>query len=320
MTRLRHELPSRVLYSAPKGKQYEVEALKAILLRLGLGHYSIIEGERPDLSVSFCSGAARVVIACEVTAFHSDSTADAHGSAGARRFEKWRSIAELARRELDSKGLQTTWGVVSFREPADQMLDAVVPELFVSEIVDVCLQTRADQGIDFPVNGYPHLSALVERVACLRYPETGLLWWAAHLQSGLLADPTEELVRIAKVKTAKAKSYDWGSVIERWLLIIAAARHLTDTALLREDPRLSERLQVVGFDRVILWDRLMDELIQLFPLFTKLCDSSRQTRQLKAYPEHLAPFVTADSTYPTKPRLRWAHDKSGLSPAPGQTP
>jgi len=304
MRPLKHQLASRVLYRGSRGKQQEKEALEAILTRLGLGHYRIVEGERPDLRVCFRSKEAEATIACEVTAFYGDPTASGHGSAGARRFGKWRNIAERLRRELESKGLQGVYGVVFFKEPADDMLDAVVPGLFVRETVDVCLNTGVDHEIVIPAGDHDHLNALVEKIRLWHYPEAGLLWWAAHLRSGVLADPREELAHIVEAKTKKARSYNWGDATERWLLIIAEGRHLTDAALLDDDPRLVERLKVIGFDRVILWERLMDELVQLLPAFTKLCDSSRQIRNIEEYPAGLAPFVVGGSSYPTKPVIR----------------
>jgi len=152
----------------------------------------------------------------------------------------------------------------------------------------------------FPIQDFPLLSALLTSLRLYQYPETGILWWCAHLQSDSVADPNDALIHSIATKIDKAQSYNWENATEKWLVIVAEAKGLADLAVLTEDPEISKQFGTVEFTRIILWDRFLDEIIEIFPTFRKLCDSLAQVRHLEYYPESLKPFILGGPKYPTR--------------------
>jgi hypothetical protein len=301
---IKHALASRGLYEDSSGKQKEIESLAAVLERLGLGSYQIEPSESPDFFVSFKKDNSELVLGCEMTNLYSDSVQGdkTPGSPQRRLFEKWKRIAKALRHQLDQAGLENIYGVLFFKDSSPSALDSCRASELITELVRICKeQPPSSTPIIFPVQGFPLLSKLLTQLGLYQYPEKGILWWCAHLRSGLVSDPGNALINVIAAKSAKAQSYAWKDAAEKWLLIVAEARMVTDTVTGIDDFQLESIADApLGFTRIILWDRFLDEIIELFPVFKKRCDSQAQTRNLENYPEAIRPFILKGPRYPTR--------------------
>ena len=302
---IKNALASWVLYDDSTGKQKEANSLTAVLARLGLGNYQITSSESPDFLVSFKTDNSEDKLACEVTDFFSDIVDNAKnlGSPRKRLFELWKRIAKELRQRLDQAGLENVYGVLFFRDPSPMALNSCRPNQLIKELVKICEKYRGrTEEIVFPVQGFPHLNELLTMLRLFRYPETGILWWCAHLRSGYVDAPEDALLNIIRAKVAKAQSYNWENAVEKWLIIVAEARLLADTATFFNDPKISKHFEGVEFTRIILWDKFRDDVIEIYPAFRMLCDSHAQIRNFDYYPEVLKPYIIRGLHYPTRIR------------------
>ena len=302
-TSVRQELASWVLYDDSKGKHKEAGLLSLLLSRLGLDVEDIIPGESPDFMLSFRKDSIEAVVGCEVTALYSDGVDAKAGSPRKRFFEKWKRFAYELRKRLDSAGHLYVYGSLSFKDVSTPALDTCRLDSLFDELIRVCDEyTGETEHVVFPVDGYAHLNALVDHIGLHRFSETGLLWWCAHLRSGAVQDPTDALVSAIGRKKETAAGYHWGNATERWLVVVAEALLLTDIVTGIGDPEVPKTLGALPFTRVILWDRFMDEVIQVYPVFCKFCDSCQHRRNIDQYPEAIKPFVFKGRDYVTTPR------------------
>lgn len=285
------------------GKEREEAALAAVLHRLGLGEFEIMRSESPDFFVSLKHRAATLCVACEMTTLYSDrpKSGRALGSPQRRFFRKWTDLATRLRCRLDEVGLVNLYGVLDFNIPSPAVLDSVKIDSLIDELVSLCKrhsETRSD--LAFPVGGFPLLHSLLSSIRLYQCTEPGALWWCGQLQSGPVPEPTDALIDIIRTKVEKAHSYDWRDVTERLLVVVAEARGTADVAVNIKDPGIRESVPDVEFTTIVLWDRFMDDLVELYPVFAKLCDSTTGMRCLECYPLAFKPFVVTGPDYPRR--------------------
>lgn len=106
------------------------------------------------------------------------------------------------------------------------------------------------------------------------------------------------LDQIVKTKNAKASSWDWRSVDERWLRIAAEATTLATTMVLLGRP---EPLGSAGaFTRVLAWDGFCERIHQLLPTFGTIFEMRREGPMLhrSMMPSSIVKFVDANSQTP----------------------
>lgn len=300
---LKYALASRCLYEDWPGdkKKSESTSLLNVFLRLGLTHYKIIEGESPDFLVTFSRGQVKTTIGYELTGLYSDSTIG--GSQGKRDFEVWKIIAKKLRKRLDRAGHEHLYGVLYLKGDEGQALKCLGNDGALEELERVCdLYSQNYTDIVFPRSGFPLLNSSLAQVRLFKYDERDLLWWCAHFQSGEVSDPTSALIETVKAKTKRAEKYLWKGADEKWLVIVAESNGLIDLAANIADPEISKHVSPIGFTRIILWERWNEDVIQLFPAFTKFCDGIAMRCHLEHFPEILLPFATGGTHYPTKVR------------------
>ena len=191
-------------------------------------------------------------------------------------------------------------------------MDSLDTKKLVPELINLCKKYESNrEEIVFHIKDYPYLNRALETLRIFRYPGEGMLWWCAHLRSGEVPDPSQALLEVVKVKMIEALKYQWKDATEKWLIIIAEAKLVEDTVISFYDPEISKYCNDVNFTKIFLWDRCMDEVVELFPEHKKLCDSLKQVRNIGYYPETIKPFFNGLSKYPprTKGGYRLSTDK-----------
>jgi len=212
---LKEELASRALYDHRSGKELERHILEGFLARLQVMSYKVEDSERPDFRITFGNG--QVIVGCELTMFNSDSPLGAQkgGSMERRLHSQWKKFSASLRKELDGNGLLYIYGAVHFADPSLHIFDDFDPKDLQRELVRLCTKVCLTRGVVKTIDSfddieYPILSKSVHSIY-LRdcYPETGILWWCGHLQTGEVKDPTDTLIQVIAAKAAKASSYEW---------------------------------------------------------------------------------------------------------------
>lgn len=291
---LREELASRHLYDDARGKEQERKIVAGFLARLKLTHYELRPGERPDFMISFGNGV--LLVGCELTLFNNDFASGQQniGSPERRFHSLWNYFAKILRRRLDEGGghLPYLYGAVFFKSPGLDLFDQFDSQQLVEEIVEAVKKTHGGSTLDsFDSRQFPLLSTFVDHLY-LRdcRPETGLLWWCAHLQSGKVEDPNSALIDIVVEKADKGIYYDWRAATERWLLIYAAGTGLADLAHLSTDPEISTCVNNLPFTHVFLWNKWSEDIMELYPQFRPIL-SRGQTLFVNRVPDAVRPYI-----------------------------
>lgn len=145
---------------------------------------------------------------------------------------QWKKFARALRAQLDAEGREykCLWGAIHFNKPNFDILDKFDDGAFISEIVSAVKGAkRAPHIRDFNSEDFPLLAEHVNHIYLKdTTPETEILWWPAHLQSGVVQDPRNRLVEIVEDKNASAGKYDWNAASEKWLLIYSASDGISD--------------------------------------------------------------------------------------------
>ncbi|HWA45141.1 MAG TPA: hypothetical protein VHA10_18110, partial [Hypericibacter adhaerens] len=252
MKGLSKHLPSKVLPTSHlKKKEAETIVIGDFLRRLGLSQFSIEPRERPDFLVALSGRKEPTPVACEITEYAADI--GANGSMERRLFALWTSFAWKLRDRLLKEGFGRFYGAIHFQQQWRDKLPAA-DDIFIEEIVRALNQH--DGTTQFALAMLRDCPTLKQHVAHITIrdtsPEEGVLWWCAHLQSGVVQCSDEALLACTHAKDKSANSYAWPLCKERWLVIHAAARGLADMAVLGVPP--AKPLHVQNFDRVYLWD------------------------------------------------------------------
>jgi hypothetical protein len=300
---IKYALASKCLYDDSPGNKKADEQIQVdnVLKRLGLGKYQILESESPDFFVKFNSENSTALLGCELTRLYSDAAL--RGSSGKTNFEKWKSIATKLRKRLDAAGHNYLYGVVFFRIQESDVLKALGTDQALEELVRTCDQYSGQPtDLTFPQNSFPLLNELMDTVRLFKYEEPGILWWCAHLQSGEVLDPMDALIDVVKRKSVIAEGYNWNTAANKWLIILAESNGLSDIACDIDDPEISKHLQRIPFTKIILWERWNDDVIELFPVFRKLCDGCAMEWHFEHLPDTLTPHIVTSSHYPTRIR------------------
>ncbi|MBI4319707.1 MAG: hypothetical protein HY675_14560 [Chloroflexi bacterium] len=291
---LRDELGSRDLYGDAHGKAEEQAIIEGFLTRLSLSGYNLYLSERPDFKISFRSDG--LVVGCELTLFNNDvqSPQLQTGSPERRFHSQWKRFARELRSHLDEQGGHPPYlyGSVFFKTPTLELFDHLNRDRLLDEIVNLVKGNPMTGTVDtFDAYSYPLLSEFVHHL-CLynTYPETGILWWCAHLQTGEVKDPNEALVRIIREKSAKAIGYNWGAADEKWLIIYARASGLSDMAQVRSDPTVSKIVRNIPFTHIFLWDKFSEDVLEVYPLFRPVLADGR-TLYVNRIPKSAKPYL-----------------------------
>jgi hypothetical protein len=246
-------------------KDQEVHRLlDAVLHRLQLTPANVEKSECPDFFFRLGSSSV-VTIGCELVRFHSTP----EGASTLGHGLRWKRFAERLRIELQRHGIDV-FGAIHLREDSKLSFEKLLRDE-ASAAAEICGRlSRAGSGdhlVDtFDPTTEPLLTIAVESIF-VRPPlaKPSEPWWCASLQSGLCADPWPVLDEIIKTKNAKASSWNWRSVDERWLLIAAEATTLATTMVLlgRSEPLMPAS----AFTRVLAWDGFCERIHQLLPTF-----------------------------------------------------
>lgn len=290
---LKHSLASKGLYDDSSGKGQEVKVLHGFLQRLQLGHYKAIAGERPDFTLNFGLDGQNVSVGCEITHYFADK--GSRGSGQARFVGQWKKFAKSLRAELDKEGqrYKHLYGAIHFNNPDFDIMDRFDNAALISEIVFAVKDTKSKQHLsNFEKAVLPLLAEHVNHIYLMNTtPESGVLWWPSHLQSGEVPDPTTSLIEIVQEKNAVGHAYDWGNVAEKWLLIYSGAAGIADMVVLPPDLKVSQTLGKLCFDRVYVWDRFFESIDEIFPKVSKLFSAESNVLYRKLYPTAVRPFI-----------------------------
>jgi hypothetical protein len=290
ISKLKRELASRHLYDNARGKLRELAIVTGFLERLQLDA-EIIEGERPDFSLSFGRGSLHAGL--ELTLLNADGRRS-DGSPERRLHSMWKKIAETLRERLskESAPLPHAYGSVFFRTASASALNEIDRAQFCEEVVislrSTILSELGFRITDFDPTSTPLLRRTVEHMYVRVFPSGDrLLWWCSDLQSGPVADPSQAIEAAVIEKQEKARSYRWGAAHERWLLIYAAGEGLADLATSVKDPKIGEP---TPFTQVFLWDKFPETIHSLSPKFAAIFTEAN-TLHLRYLPQTVRPYL-----------------------------
>jgi len=155
----------------------------------------------------------------------------------------------------------------------------------------------------FPRAGLPHLTAILSEIRVIE-PDEGLLWWPAHLKSGVVSPLDEVIATAIARKSAIASSYEWRGAEERLLLLVAEGRGLTD--VVGGAPEMEScRPASTPFTWILVWDRFSEDIWSVSSRYAVICDGQRQRRNLELLPKSLQRFSDCQAGYPTRLTRRY---------------
>jgi hypothetical protein len=290
---LKASLASKGLYNDESKKEKERRVLQEFLQRLQLRYYNIDDRERPDFILQFSHEEWQTSVGCELTHYFMDN--GDRGAPEARFVRQWRRFAKSLRAALDSEGGQYRYyyGAIHFRVSSFDVFDRVDSDGLVAEIVRAA---KTADGVgplaNFDIKTSPILAQHVHHIYVKdTAPETGIIWWPAHLQTGVIADPRERLVEIVKDKNTKAATFNWNGANEKWLLIYSESGGISDSVGPYADPEIRKYLGRLAFDRVYVWNKFMESIEEIYPGFVTIFDVRSKVLHRSLYPLAIRPFI-----------------------------
>ncbi|MFA6414100.1 MAG: hypothetical protein WCW53_15565 [Syntrophales bacterium] len=288
----KNSFASKGLYDESFGKEQERKVLLGFLKRLQLGYYEAIAGERPDFTLNFSFDGQAASIGCEITFYYADK--GSRGSAQQRFVKQWKKFAKSLRAKLDEEGQENKYlyGAIHFKNSDFTIMDRFDNDVFISQIVLAVRNRKNKQNIRrFERDVFSLLAEYVDHIYLMdTTPELGVLWWPSHLQSGEVDDPTQSLIEILEEKNKVGRTYDWGSVSEKWLLIYSEASGIADMAVLPSDFS-NDQLPKTCFDRVYIWDRFFGSIHEIYPNFFEVFSVQAKVLHRRLYSRIVRPFI-----------------------------
>ncbi len=244
--------------------------------------------------MTFSSEECQVTVGCELTNYYAGS--EKRGSPQARFQRQWKKFSKSLRERLDNEGemYRYLYGAIHFHAAGFALFDGIDSNALTAEIIAAVKKVDSVQFplANFNFNESPILATHVHHIYLKNTaPETGILWWPAHLQSGRITDPRDRLIEITKGKNAKAKTYDWKSASEKWLLIYSESEGISDMVGLYTDPEIRANLGQLVFDRVYVWNKFLESIDEIYPNFITLFKADSNTLHRKIYPLLVRPFI-----------------------------
>ena len=258
---------------------YITEALKL----LGYTIHKICARERPDAFATVQRGGKPQDLGIEHTRYRVDAPpGKCGGSPGERLAEFWREVQRsLLRRLAPRKKPLTAYVCVLL----DEQRPAPIAKArdFAAELVRLAENSAPERGkrsrfmaIDAPLTlscrnnrghiipqEYPLLRDYAKEVAITNTdPVVHFLWGCTNTSAAFVGVQIDRLVAIIKKKAELARSYDWRSVQERWLMICAQGSSIVGMAGWHPEWADWQRNDVVdackssGFHRVYFFDYL----------------------------------------------------------------
>ena len=282
-------------------KDQENRIISGVLDRLGLAGFELIMRERPDALADFRDADGPVRLGCEIQTLQGDSCTS---GSPLREFEsRWVQCVARVRETLHADGRLVPYCTVRFRDRSYASLRGVRNDQLVSELVVCGRRLRHASSLTFPQADTPQLNSLLTEIRVVDRDDQGCLWWPAHLQSGEVPSLDSATVDALRTKGALAASYEWHGSDERWLLLVAEARGLTDLIGGARKIDLPADL-TLPFTWVLVWDRFSEDLWTIHPDYAVICDGHKQLRRADLLPDRVRRFCTAGEVYATKPKAR----------------
>jgi hypothetical protein len=183
---------------------------------MGLGLGTVEVQERPDIIARFPGD---LCVGIELRTIFADETV--HGSAHQRFRSKWIATMKRVRDELTREHPVVPYCVVYFRNPSYESLRGLPQRKLETELVAVGRILRSSLEIMFPVRDLPLLNSFLVSIKVIDRDGSDLLGWPSHLQSGAVSRLDDAVAIAVREKVTLARTFEWGSASERWLLLVA---------------------------------------------------------------------------------------------------
>lgn len=254
------KLAGASLTAAPNKTTAETKHLTELLTWLGWTDTAIAKSERPDFHFMLDRNGQKVAVGCELTRLYIKDNADDErgGSPEARFWSQWKAFAIELQSNLKNQKppLGNIYGAIHFSQPDYAIFDRIERSTLIREIVTLLQNSPPIETlVNFSADKYPILANHVHRIWTTEVADRPLLWWAAHLRSGILRDPSETIVRVIGEKAIKAKDYCWGDSALRWLVIVAPGEGLSDNVALSPAASYSLPDSATPFSHILLFAR-----------------------------------------------------------------
>lgn len=240
--------------------------------------------DRPDALLTLTRGSTRKRVAIEHTDYYRD-VPPGRASPIAWLEEFWRLVkASLTRRISHRPNLADITATICFKDdltslPRTQKDRQEVARCLAAELVDFArqqpLQKESRRYVrHFDTDCYPLLSKCV---SCVGLHKTGLdgmcvrqTWVCVDVTTGGTTLVLDYVKLAIERKTKKANLYSWGNAQEKWLLITAAAKTISNMAGSRESVNwdrcdLQEACSNSPFDRILFWERSQRWCKEIWP-------------------------------------------------------
>lgn len=254
-------------------KEYEQFLIREFLDRLGYRISKPNWQESPDALLTLSKGRSKKRVAIEHTDYFSDTVAG-QCSPLTPIDEFWKVVqASVVRRISHRKRLTGILASVNFKSnlPSQENWKVLLAKQFAKELIDF-VEThpiRKSKHICFSprhFGGYPNLEFLLDFLRLSRWTDDEVFasrcsWTCDNISTGGICLNLRYIKSAIEMKNKKAMKYHWGDARERWLLIVASGRILSNHAGLSiqnvnwADADLMNLCRCSPFNRIIFWER-----------------------------------------------------------------
>ena len=232
----------------------------------------------PNHKIGITSPEFEPVMASEEITLHGDETRQ--GSKHQHFRERWRRIMEQVIATLRLGG-PVPYCSVDFLHRSYNCLFGFSDNHLVSEFIDAGRILATSRVLKFPHPQLPVLSRMLSQIRVWDSNGEGLLWWPSHMQSGDVCSLEDTILKAVVTKARLAREYDWQGATEKWLVLFAEGRGLTDVIIGGLEPVPLHAFPAdFPFTLVLVWDKFSENVWKVFPQFRAICDGTHQTRKI----------------------------------------
>ena len=257
-------------------KEYERLVICDFLRSMGYSVSRPVWRERPDAVLTVRRGGIVTRVGIEHTDYYAD-TCPGQPSPGADLVALWDEVqTSLARRIGQRKSLAHTTGLVTLKAqrppfPHKAQQRTLVARELAADLVQVALANSLAAGEERLITTWPTACGILgryvkrirlwQRDSSLRF-DPRFNWRCANASAARVGIVVPYVVEAVARKTAKARSYNWGAIDERWLLLTAGAKTVFQGGGRHPDhvnwsqAGLRSTCAKSGFDRIFVWEHV----------------------------------------------------------------
>ena len=257
-------------------KRAEKFLIRKFLESLGYDVPRLAGGERPDARATVSRDGRTSRLGVELTLYHVDAAPGTKkGSHGSQLHAFWQEVQRSLFRRLNPRRTPLTLDVHVSLKRGVKTYPSEARSL-AAELVAFAQENAPKPGQRVSVKAFPGTYPLIEKymrkvIVSNIAPAVAFHWGCTEASTASVGVVVEHVTKHVETKGRKCRTYKWGNVDGRWLLICASGWPIVSSAGPRPesvDWRSAELVEACissGFDKIFFYERPWEWCQQVWP-------------------------------------------------------